>query len=301
MKLFTISLLVLTICILQGFSYSIRIDDRLEKQRENDTCRICPEGHYSGSFNSNGKTYNCSFFCVPGSCPETVNCTLCPAGQYNDHPNATQCIACTTGHVSGPGQRNCTICKAGTSNNPTKEKCVACLPGTFSPSDGDSCMSCLPGQFNNVSGQTHCFECPKGTYNNQYKQAQCTPCGEGRYNPDRRSKTEEACLTCPAGYYCPSTTTVIPEPCPANSYCPAGTANPIGCPTLFESGKSSDSCQPKVTMYLLMLAGVAAIVIIVSVIVCVKSSPPAENAHMSHKEVTESDRLVRDGPVYEGL
>lgn len=46
---------------------------------------------------------NCSDFCDPGSCPEGVNCTICPAGTANNKwnaTNATECIPCSDGFVS---------------------------------------------------------------------------------------------------------------------------------------------------------------------------------------------------------
>jgi len=303
-KLLTVMCLLFLFYIQTSGSYSIRIDDNFVNNRENNTCTICPDGTYSAGFTVEGKYHNCSEYCIPGSCPSGVNCTDCSAGTYNDRDNATMCKQCPSGYVSQERAFNCSICKAGTSSNDDRDRCTPCSRGTFNPTDGLVCQSCPPGQFSNVSGQLFCRDCLRGTYNPSYRQTVCKACGVGKYNPETESKTETACLTCPAGYYCPSERTVTPEACPDDNFCPAGASSPRECPALFESGKNSDSCQPKAALYLLMLGGVAVLVVIISVIVCVKAGSTREKKRTEKEPAKESDRLIREsqeGPVYEGL
>jgi len=57
-----------------------------------------------------------------------------------------------------------------------------------------------------------------------------TPCPEGQYNDF--SNTAGSCLTCPAGYYCPSTGTTFAKKCETGMYSDIGA---ISC-TLCEVG-----------------------------------------------------------------
>jgi len=301
---FTIPTLLVILCFSQiSLQYSIRIDDNFQNERDNVTCEICPVGTFSGSYIESGKLYNCSQVCTPGSCPMGINCTACPAGQHNDNENATICVDCLDGQFSHMGAANCSLCKPGTTSNNEKDGCKPCPAGTCSPVAGSDCDPCLPGQYNNASGLKECWSCQKGSYNPLPKQSRCIPCGIGFYNPERHSPSSVACLTCPAGYYCQFDMTAIPEACPEDSYCPTGSSTPKSCALLFTSAKASDSCQPKAALYLLMLSGVAVLVLIISVVVCIRTNRPKEQKH-AEKEPTESDRLIpepRDGPVYEGL
>jgi len=121
------------------------------------------------------------------------------------------------------------------------------------------------------------------------------------YNPASGATSYTACLICPGGYYCSSATTSTPEPCPENSYCSAGSVSPNACPLLFQSDKASENCQPKATLYLMILAGVGVLVLTVSVIVCVRAGGKANGGPESKtKPPTETDRLIPE-PVYQGL
>jgi len=285
--------------------YSIRIEDEVPtiNYRRTITCVICNAGAYSGTFSVDGQPYNCSKYCPLGSCPIGINCTSCPSGTYNTEPNCTECYSCGVGKVSPMGSQNCTTCDAGYSNNTDSSRCIACNPGSYSEKSSSICKLCPLGQFTNSSASTKCFDCLPGSYNSQMGQPVCFACGVGKYNPAPHSISQAACLMCPGGYFCPDLMTATPESCPANSYCPAGSAGPNKCPLLFQSDKSSESCQPKAALYLLMLAGVAVLVVVISVIVCVRTSSKAKPGP-ENKQPTEVDRLIpesRDGPVYEGL
>lgn len=293
---------------LQVQSYSVRIFDEQENVRNSSalTCIVCNPGSYSGSFSVEGKQYNCSQYCSFGSCPIGVNCSLCPSGTYNSQPNSTVCISCGPGRISQmkQGSVNCTSCRPGSTNNSDSSQCVPCSAGFYSQNPAISCQPCSAGYFSRNSGSTRCSECLPGSYNPKLGQSFCSPCGTGKYNPSSRSTSITACLVCPGGYYCPDIATSTPIPCPADNYCSAGSSGPNSCPLLFQSDRSSESCQPKATLYLLLLGGVAALVVIVAVIVCIRAGRSKSGPESKSKQPAETDRLIpqsRDGPVYEGL
>lgn len=266
----------------------------------NTTCSPCFPGSYSGHFQDQGKTYNCSEFCAPGMCPAEFNCTLCPAGSANDKWNATSCTSCGQGYASLLGARNCSACPAGMSSNDGNTMCQQCPSGTYSPYPGSECAPCRPGKYS-AMGMSNCLECQKGSYNPASGQGYCYGCGAGKFNPQVGQKDRDSCLPCPSGYYCPFVMTEDPQPCPTDYFCKSGFAEPHSCPILFESNDSLDACRPKAVMYLLIVAGAAAIVLLIAVVVTVRSTNRRE---AEQRAVSESDRLIpqpRDGPVYEGL
>jgi len=247
---------------------------------------------------------NCSQYCYEGSCPIGISCTKCSAGTYNDKNNSTRCFPCGAGGVSPEGAVNCTACGMGQTNNAGSDHCIPCSQGFFNDHPHSSCERCPAGQYSNISGATKCADCPSGSYNPLTAQSICFPCGTGHYNPATSTISSTACLVCPGGYYCPDLMTSTPEPCPPNSFCPAGASAPRECPLLFQSEKASENCQPKATLYLLLLAGVAVLVVLVSIIVCIRAGKSKSGPESKTKQSNESDRLIpepRDGPVYEGL
>jgi len=303
---FIIFVAVTTIQVQIVDGHSIRIEEELgtEKNISFITCVICGPGSYSGVFSVEGKPFNCTQYCPLGSCPIGINCSLCSTGTYNDQYNCTSCKSCGPGKVALQGSLNCTSCEPGSTNNSISSECVYCSPGSWSANPTLPCQPCAAGYYTPNVGSTKCSECVPGSYNPISGQPVCYPCGTGKYNPSSRSTSITACLVCPGGYYCPRMTTSTPEPCPSDHYCPAGTSQPSSCPLLFQSGRSSETCQPKATLYLLLLGGVAALVVIVAVVVCVRAGRVKAGPESKSKQPTESDRLIpqpRDGPVYEGL
>jgi len=301
-----IFLLFFSYLTIEAYPFSIRIASEASGRTPSSklTCVGCLAGSFSGSFSVDGKPYNCSQYCPLGSCPIGISCTNCSTGTYSDQNNSSKCLPCGVGEVSQVGAVNCTSCGMGQTNNEDSSSCILCTAGYFNDHLHSSCRRCPVGQFSNISGATKCADCPSGSYNPLRGQPNCLPCGIGYYNPFPTAITQAACLICPGGYYCPYGMTSTPEPCPENSFCPAGASGPRQCPLLFQSEKASENCQPKATLYLLLLASVAALVILVSVIICIRAGKNKSGPESKTKQPTESERLIpppRDGPVYEGL
>jgi len=292
------ALFILCLYVSESNQLSITVSDVDDGQ---EVCRFCPIGTYSGTFtNQEGKIENCSIVCEGGSCPAASNCTDCAAGTYSDMEKSTACLQCDVGFVSREGAYNCSGCPAGSSSNSDNTGCAQCSPGTVNPQTGAICLHCPMGTFFPSFGGEVCQDCPKGTFASEMGRTACTPCGIGSYNPEITQTESSACLICPTGYYCPFVATDEPQPCPADSYCKAGASQPTSCQALFESDPTSESCQPKPTLYLLMLAAIAAIVVVAGVIVCLRNSRKKSQS----RAFPESARLIpepKHGPVYQGL
>jgi len=272
----------------------IAVNDENFGNRTNSTCVPCPEGRFTNP----DKGMNCSEFCDAGFCPFVDNCTACGRGTFNDKDNATECSSCPPGSVAAWGATNCSMCSPGFTNNTVSSLCGECLAGTFNPVEGGTCLPCDPGQYSD-QGSTGCLDCPKGSYSAMEGTPVCTPCGPGRYNPEVGQLEQSSCLICPTGYYCPFPMTEEPVACPTNFYCKAGYSLPVSCALLFESERTAESCHPQAMLYLIMLGSVALLVVIISVVVCIRTSRVAKP-----KVATERDKLIPqplDGPVYEGL
>jgi len=286
------------------FGFKVRIEEEFDESNVKLTCVPCNPGSYSGSFSVDGMILNCSRYCNLGFCPIGVNCTLCPTGTFNDKLNASSCLSCGVGKVSQRGSLNCTSCQPGSTTNLNASSCVLCSAGSFSNNPDNPCQPCSPGYYSAQPGSTVCSGCQSGSYNPLFGQTVCFPCGKGKYNPSSYSTSITACLVCPGGYYCPELRTATPVPCPSDNFCPAGASEPSSCPLLFKSDESSENCQPKATLYLLLLGGVAALVVIVATVVCIRAGKSKSGPESKSKQPTETDRLIpqpRDGPVYEGL
>eukprot|EP00929_Paragymnodinium_shiwhaense_P099359 TRINITY_DN6098_c0_g3_i1.p1 TRINITY_DN6098_c0_g3~~TRINITY_DN6098_c0_g3_i1.p1 ORF type:complete len:992 (+),score=65.41 TRINITY_DN6098_c0_g3_i1:54-3029(+) len=82
--------------------------------------------------------------------------------------NATQCIWCPVGSVSGYDHRESSFV------------CKACKSGRFFDTDGKaSCRDCDLGRFSSTHGQTYCGLCEVGTYTSNRGMTSCTRCRAG--------------------------------------------------------------------------------------------------------------------------
>eukprot|EP01089_Gocevia_fonbrunei_P005720 TRINITY_DN1620_c0_g1_i1.p1 TRINITY_DN1620_c0_g1~~TRINITY_DN1620_c0_g1_i1.p1 ORF type:complete len:314 (-),score=29.79 TRINITY_DN1620_c0_g1_i1:107-1048(-) len=268
-----------------------------------DECLPCEPGTYSTAEN------NCTG-CEPGFCKNISYCLPCAEGTANDKFNlSTPCPNCQDGSITNaPKQAKCSPCRATTSSDVTHRKCIACSAGTANPNVGGICVDCLPGQYS-IRASLNCTPCQAGTYNPRHGSPQCTDCGKGYWNPDIGADSFDKCQSCPSGYYCPSTRTVLPLICPSNHYCDGKTGTPESCPVLYQSPTKSTDCTPAVLFYIL-IGGVGGIVLLIGVVIWIaivakrsaklKATPPPEPPITK----TESESLIPaplPGPVYTGL
>ena len=192
--------------------------------------------------------------CAAGSASSTgaSSCTGCTAGNWQDLTGQSSCKQCTAGKecagasrttdgatcaagtFSSAGQASCTQCTAGKQCPGTGRTSdgTPCAAGTFSAAGQASCTSCTAGNScPGTSRTTDGSNCAAGTWS-AAGQASCTACSAGRACTGAGRTTDgtqcaagsyqsltgqTACVTCPAGYYCPLGS-VSPTACPSGTY-----------------------------------------------------------------------------------
>lgn len=158
--------------------------------QSNNTCQICPVGHYcpeasssptpcptgtfanvTGNVNSNG-CINCpagSYGLIVGA----YNCTLCYAGTYSvveGANNAGVCQICPAGRYCPIGTVSPFLCSSGTysaaQGQTSNASCIPCVPYYYQPSMGSTaclpCQFCGTGEFRNNCGGSSpglCYQC----------------------------------------------------------------------------------------------------------------------------------------------
>lgn len=145
----------------------------------------------------------------------------CPAGKY--------CVEQTT---SGTGAPDCDYgkqCPTGSLEQ------IPCDAGTYQDQQGQaSCIACEAGnycafEYTLTSGTSQKHTCPAGYTCIDTSMGAPTPCSAGYYHDSTGQSV--ACLSCPAGYYCPlqAVGDYTAYPCPDQFYCPAGSSEPTLC------------------------------------------------------------------------
>ncbi|EKX34804.1 hypothetical protein GUITHDRAFT_118978 [Guillardia theta CCMP2712] len=192
-------------------------------------CDLCEAGTYQGSTAS-------------------TNCLLCPLGKYNWDTGQSTCLDCWEGTWSFiMGSTTCEYCYANMVSLSTGEQgCplgyyqLSCGPDTYSQ---DMCLSCTSTNF--LTDRSACtLACKPGFYI-AAGAGYCPSCPDGEWY---------GCLTCPAGKYSPSLTsitpsvsTVIPEgciDCPAGTYqLMTGASFCFNCPLGFTSSNGVTPCS----------------------------------------------------------
>jgi predicted outer membrane repeat protein len=202
----------------------------------------CPSGSYS---NRSGLTapiectrcepgFACSTgvlrptACNPGShAPllEMSQCLMCPAGKYQDKPQAIECKPCDTGDFCPEGAtlKLAPTCLPGTYANisdtdgdpecfdcPRGHYCggggrapSTCTPGTYAPVIRmDACLACEPGKRQPLPNATVCLACEPGSYCVEGASAPL-PCQKGTFSDRSDLSSPEECNDCPLGHFCP--------------------------------------------------------------------------------------------------
>ena len=177
----------------------------------------------------------------------------CAAGTYQ---SGTSCVSCPAGTVSSAlglqGSETCTNCPAGYYSNSGAASCTACSAGQYSSSPGSgSCSSCPAGTYSTNSGSSSCTPCPKGTYNpntGSTSEGYCMACPPGTANGNYGGSSLSSCVPCAAGYYSPSSGTIICPACPVGHFSPSpGLTSCTVCPAVAyytPAGSSACHCNP---------------------------------------------------------
>ena len=104
--------------------------------------------------------------------------------------------------------------------------------GTFGAAEGlegsSNCTTCPAGSYCDHYDRTAPKQCPAGTYRKYVgatRRADCILCMPGTYSTE--AGLTEPCGLCPAGSYCPTSTTI--DACPAHTNSAAGSFSGITC------------------------------------------------------------------------
>jgi hypothetical protein len=185
--------------------------------------QICPEGHVC-STPASKKSCNWDLFGRWGMyCPQgTFNGTVCPTNFFCT--GATSKVACNPGKYCPAGTHS----RAWVSGDSSPPNCGS---GFYCP-DPSTRIEC-PAGFVCVAGSTKPVLCPGGFACSKYSARICSSnhryYGSAEYCPPATSIYRS--YLCPAGYFCPNTTSRIR--CTLGSYCRAGSSYAKACPAGF--------------------------------------------------------------------
>eukprot|EP00116_Pleurobrachia_bachei_P018476 sb/3478738/ len=90
-------------------------------------------------------------------------------------------------------------------------------------------IPCPRGTYGDETGSTSedaCMLCPAGSYCPERSQEPIL-CPAGYYSTEAGADSLDICRTCPSGYYCPNEGIVVPIECPDGYSCPEGSTEPI--------------------------------------------------------------------------
>uniref|UniRef100_A0A0G4HJ42 Tyrosine-protein kinase ephrin type A/B receptor-like domain-containing protein n=1 Tax=Chromera velia CCMP2878 TaxID=1169474 RepID=A0A0G4HJ42_9ALVE len=200
-------------------------------QTASTACGNCDTGYACPQYGTRGVFVRCAHghYCEAGTrwpdeipCPRgtwlaehtgtaSSSCTQCPAGFACDHGTGGPHFPpqpCAAGHY----------CTAGT-EYPTQNACAA---GTFSPHTGltaaSECTKCPPGKYCTGGKPAPDGDCLPGHFcPESSSDPLANPCAQGSYSPDWGLTSQDHCLPCPEGSFCPPGSP-FPEPCPVGSY-----------------------------------------------------------------------------------
>ncbi|MCQ2914799.1 MAG: hypothetical protein MJ247_06365 [Alphaproteobacteria bacterium] len=232
-----------------------------EKGYYNDTtgntkCKVCPPGSHTTLYGSPKSPYSgiaaqgCEA-CAPGSysAGSATECTLCPGGTYANGTGQTSCSNCIAGYKSGSsiGSTSCDICPAGTYSLSASSTCTACSTNSTQCTAGSgapmqaACQTCASA-INVLRGT--CYTCDGNCgATNACKTATCVPSTGSVNGTYEFNVSLQACMakSCDPGYYISDGVCTI---CPAGSYCPGSTTPAILCSKgTYSNGEGHTSCD----------------------------------------------------------
>ena len=208
---------------------------KYEDQVARTTCKLCPEGRWSGATKLTTDS----------------SCTKCPAGTYSKAKGAdsvNMCIECpggTYGDVLGAAtiKNTCKDCSAGR-HRPygALSKCIDCNVGYYQDKTSQaSCLPCIPAKYQSETGATTCKACAKNYFTDQTEQTTCKACPRGKGNNGDSS----SCGACPAGKKIEAATQICLDCVAGRFQQDAGQKECDACPAGFsQQHKARASCLP---------------------------------------------------------
>ena len=156
-------------------------------------------------------------------------CSSCPSGTFYDN-TLTRIESDRSTWINASDR--CVQCPIGTYANMNVsaiDQCFQCIPGTYQDETGSSaCKICEPGTFQKDFNETKCEVCVIGGYCDVEESCNggFEPCLAGTFNNRTRSRSQDECIPCDAGYYAPYT----------------GSSECILCPYPLSSAVGSELC-----------------------------------------------------------
>ncbi|XP_070552128.1 fibrillin-2-like [Ptychodera flava] len=209
-------------------------------------CTACPAGYkcpYNGMLEP--------VVCEDGyytNAEAQISCTECPAG--SECPNGASETTCPAGYYSAAGVMGCSRCAAGTYSSSGAEQCTICGQGYACPDPSSSPVQCTKG-YVSLAGSTNCTRCANTEISEEPARTTCLPCPAGKACSDPTQDPVDCasgeyallgngtCTTCPAGYKCPTTSSI--EDCSSvpDTYSVGGATDCTSCPAGYECTTTS--------------------------------------------------------------
>jgi hypothetical protein len=219
-----------------------------ETSGDNYTCPSCRPGTFSPDFGG----LEC-LPCKPGSytdVPESMHCTLSPAGSVQPFYNQSSYTKCNAGSISAAGATVCTRCPPGShqSESMNRTTCELCPKDSYNNINGSrTCTSCAQGSSTPTTGATFCDPCPAGKFLSQG--ITCKSCPNGTFSDTHSATTCTLCPDLKVGTQVGLTECI--EECPDGKYpmatkrgcrdCPMGTYGTAGVCHDCEAGTYQDT------------------------------------------------------------
>jgi surface protein len=200
----------------------------------------------------------------------TVDCDLCPIGQYNNLTHVTnqlplscetcprntfapirglpKCSNCESNQYSNASSQLCSTCPSGYQmlykTTGTVTTCAACIPGQFQNDPGiKTCKDCPKGFFQDVKGIPYCIGCSPGQYQDQVGNETCIKCASGRrFNANIVVGISASnCVACGKGQHQSEAGSTFCLPCLTGTFQNVtGSASCNNCPIGFSNGETNE-------------------------------------------------------------
>ena len=176
--------------------------------------------------------------CDPGmwSSSESLRCSICPHGQWQNLTGANTCNKCDPGkYLSDPG--------TSSDDHTGESQCLLCEPGFWSSSEAaNECIeTCPSGRYGNARGQSSfAHACPGA-------------CAAGKYGTSFQPDESVACKPCEANHYQALVGQTECDQCPSGQFTREYTSNAL----VYHNNATDCHLLPRVTRVLPSSSGTA--------------------------------------------